>query len=209
MVYACLVSSPLNATIMIRKNSLFCKLIRIKTSSKFIFDSYMAVFQPELETCPVCKSCGNCHVHAYYDRSVIDFRNGRKVTDSLCVLRLICDSCHHTHALLPDILIPYASYSLMFILRILRECFLGRSTMEHLCDRFSITPVQLHKWLKLWNKHKQQWLGILEDSYSSFSMSFIRRFTCNFLQSHKNPTMSGTKTAHCCQRVFQPDISIW
>lgn len=148
-----------------------------------------------------------------------------KVTDSLCVLRLICDSCHHTHALLPDILIPYASYSLMFILRILRECFLGRSTMEHLCDRFSITPVQLHKWLKLWNKHKQQWLGILEDSetsdasflkvlavsdsYSSFSMSFIRRFTCNFLQSHKNPTMSGTKTAHCCQRVFQPDISIW
>lgn len=100
MVYACLVSSPLNATIMIRKNSPFCKLIRIKTSSKFIFDSYMAVFQPELETCPVCGSCGNCHVHAYYDRSVIDFRNGRKVTDSLCVLRLICDSCHHTHALL-------------------------------------------------------------------------------------------------------------
>ena len=49
----------------------------------------MAVFQPELETCPVCGSCGNCHVHAYYDRSVIDFRNGRKVTDSLCVLRLI------------------------------------------------------------------------------------------------------------------------
>ena len=156
MVYACLVSSPLNATIMIRKNSPFCKLIRIKTSSKFIFDSYMAVFQPELETCPVCGSCGNCHVHAYYDRSVIDFRNGRKVTDSLCVLRLICDSCHHTHALLPDILIPYASYSLMFILRVLAECFLGRSTMEHLCDRFSITPVQLHKWLKFWNKHKQQ-----------------------------------------------------
>lgn len=125
MVYACLVSSPLNATIMIRKNSPFCKLIRIKTSSKFIFDSYMAVFQPELETCPVCGSCGNCHVHAYYDRSVIDFRNGRKVTDSLCVLRLICDSCHHTHALLPDILIPYASYSLMFILRVLGECFLA------------------------------------------------------------------------------------
>lgn len=78
MFYACLVSSHLNATIMIRKNSLFCKLIRIKTSSKFIFDSYMAKFQPELETCPTCGSCGNCHVHAYYDRSVIDFRKGRK-----------------------------------------------------------------------------------------------------------------------------------
>lgn len=137
MVYACLVSSLLNATIMIRKNSLFCKLIRIKTSSKFIFDSYMAIFQPELETCPVCGSCNNCHVHAYYDRSVIDFRNGRKVTDSLCVLRLICDSCHHTHALLPDILIPYASYSLMFILRVLGEWFLGLPLKIVIFDRWT------------------------------------------------------------------------
>lgn len=39
-------------SIMIRKNSLLCKLIRIKTSSKFLFDTFMAQFRPELETCP-------------------------------------------------------------------------------------------------------------------------------------------------------------
>ena len=33
-------------TVMIRKNLLLCKLIRIKTSSKFLFDSYMEHFQP-------------------------------------------------------------------------------------------------------------------------------------------------------------------
>lgn len=183
-----------------KKNSLFCKLIRIKTSSKFIFDSYMAKFQPELETCPTCGSCGNCHVHAYYDRSVIDFRKGRKVVDSLCVLHFVCDSCNHTHAILPDVLIPYACHSLMFILRVLGEWFLDRSTIEHLCNRFSITPVQLYKWLKLWKKHKQQWLGILvdfetsdaaflkslaiSDFYSEFSMPFIQKFACNLSQGN-------------------------
>lgn len=225
MVYACLVSSHLNAIIMIRKNSLFCKLIRIKTSSKFIFDSYMAKFHPELETCPVCGSCGNCHIHAYYDRSVIDFCKGQKVRNSLCVLRLSCDSCNHTHAILPDVLIPYACYSLMFILRVLGEWFLGSSSMESLCDRFSISPVQLRKWIKLWEKHKLLWLGILDDSeishtaflkslavsvsYSAFSMPFIQGFSFSFLQSHKNPIVRHSKNAHYCQSVFKPDISIW
>lgn len=225
MVYACLVSSHLNATIMIRKNSLFCKLIRLKTSSKFIFDSYMAKFQSELETCPICGSCGNCRIHAYYDRSVIDFYKGHKIRDSLCVLRLSCDSCNHTHAILPDVLIPYARYSLLFILRVLGEWFLGSSTIESLCDRFSITPVQLRKWLALWKQHKLLWLGILEDletsdvsflkslavsaSYSAFSMPFIQRFSFNFLQSHKNPIVRHSKNAHYCQSVFKPDISIW
>lgn len=34
-------------SMMIRKNSLLCNLIRIKTSSKFFFDTFMAQFRPE------------------------------------------------------------------------------------------------------------------------------------------------------------------
>ena len=34
---------------MIRKNALFCKIIRIKTSSKSLFLSFMQDFTPELE----------------------------------------------------------------------------------------------------------------------------------------------------------------
>ena len=63
---------------MIRKNLLLCKIIRIKTSSKSLFDSYMALFRPELETCPICGSTGNCHIHDYYGRSIIDFKSGRQ-----------------------------------------------------------------------------------------------------------------------------------
>ena len=202
-IYACLISSHLITITMIRKNALLCKLIRIKTSSKFIFDSYMNNYQPQLEICPICNSQGNCRIHAYYNRSVIDFKYGHKVKSSLCVQRLICDSCGHTHAVLPDVLIPYASYSLMFILRVLGEFFLGTTSIEALCEKLSITSMQFYKWLQLWKQHKQLWLGILSDmqtsnwvflkslilteAYSDFGTAFCRQFSCSFLQAHKNP----------------------
>ena len=58
---------------MIRKNSLFYKLIRIKSSSKLLFDSFMAGFRPEMESCPVCRASHSCTTHASYERNLIDF----------------------------------------------------------------------------------------------------------------------------------------
>ena len=117
---------------MIRKNLLLCKIIRIKTlriktSSKSLFDSYMEQFQPQLETCPICGSTGNCHIHDYYGRSIIDFLSGRKQKENLCIMRVFCDSCEHAHAILPDIIVPYSSYSLFFILFILGGVLCGAS----------------------------------------------------------------------------------
>ena len=210
---------------MIRKNLLLCKLIRIKTSSKSLFDSYMEQFRPQLETCPICGSTGNCHIHDYYGRSLIDFRSGKKLDENLCIMRVFCDSCEHAHAILPDIIVPYSSHSLLFILFILGEYFAGIRTAEQLCERFDVSQKQFHKWLKLWQSHKKQWLGILEDSetgdiaffrqlvlldpYSSFSMEFIRLTARSFLQSHRNPVLTVPKNARYCQRVFSPDIFLF
>ena len=71
----------------------------------------MAKFQPHLETCPICGSAGNCHIHDYYGRSIIDFQAGKREKSDLCVMRVFCDSCEHAHAILPDVIIPYSSYS--------------------------------------------------------------------------------------------------
>ena len=210
---------------MIRKNLLFCKIIRIKTSSKSLFDSYMEQFKPELETCPICGSTGNCHIHDYYGRLIIDFKAGRQVKSDLCILRVSCDSCQHAHAILPDIIIPYSSYSLLFILRILGEYFAGLYSIEQLCERYGISRNQFYKWLALWKSHKQQWLGLMADAensdfsflkhlialetYSGFSMDFIRQSTHSFLQSHKNPIPVPPKNARYHQTVFTPDIFIF
>ncbi len=197
---------------MIRKNALFCKLIRIKTSSKALFDFVMKGFRPELQTCPCCGAKGSCRIHAYYGRSLVDFIDGTPIRHSLCILRLIC-SCGHTHAVLPDFIIPYSSYGLFFILRVMAEYFLHLSTVEKLCERFSITSGQLRRFLKLFQMHKQEWLGLLasletsslsflktllsEPAYSDFASAFVRRFAFSFLQSHKNP-------APYCQQAFDP-----
>ena len=101
-------------------------------------NSFMDGFCPELQTCPCCGTKGDCQILAYYDRSLVDFINGVPVCHSLCIVRLIC-TCGHTHAVLPDFIIPYVSYGLFFILRTLAEYFLHISTVEKLCDRFSIS----------------------------------------------------------------------
>ena len=197
---------------MIRENSLFCKLIRIKSSSKTLFDSFMASFRPELQTCPCCGAKGSCRIHAYYGRSLVDFVGGFPVRHELCILRLVC-SCGHTHAILPDFIIPYSGYGLFFILRLLAEYFAHLYSLEQLCERFSVTGNQFYHWLDLWKSQKEEWLGLLVSqetsgrsfikslllmsSYSNFASAFVRRFAKSFLQSHKNPALY-------CQQVFGP-----
>ena len=189
---------------MIRKNSLFCKMIRIKTSTKFLFDSFMADFSLESEECPICHSSGNCKLHADYHRSVIDIVHGKPVYQKVCVTRVICEGCGHTHAILPDSIIPYAQYSLFFILRVLGEYFSHLKTVVILCDTYGITVSMLYRWRDLFLKNRSVYLSILDQmnqkslqflkylvllpAYSAFSNSFFRLTGSSFLQSHANPT---------------------
>lgn len=169
-------------------------------------------FCPELQICPYCGRKGSCQILAYYDRFLIDFINGAPVRHSLCIMRLIC-TCGHTHAILPDFIIPYSSYGLFFILRILAEYFLHLSTVEKLCDRFSISLSQLYRWIDLFRVQKEEWLNMLSSmeisslsflkglltspAYSDFSSSFLFHFAYSFLQSHKNPI-------DYCKQIFVP-----
>ncbi len=200
----------LKSKLMIRKNSLFCKMIRIKTSTKFLFDSFMADFFPESEECPICHSTGNCKLHADYQRSIIDIVHGRPVYQQICVTRVICESCDHTHAILPDSIIPYAQYSLFFILRVLGEYFLHRRTVAVLCDAYGITASMLYRWRDLFLKSRSTYLAILDQmnqkpfqfirhlvlhkAYSTFSGRFFRLTGSSFLQNHANPTAHYRQT---------------
>ena len=197
---------------MIRKNSLFCKLIRIKKLSRQLFEEYMLSFSWENETCPWCASTGNCTSCGSYNRSIIDFANGRTVYGEVCVLRLVCKSCGHTHAILPDSIIPYSTYGLFFILRVLAEYFLRLWPVQGLCTRFGISVSMLYRWKGLFLSHKQQWPGVLASAEISpfsflqslcllkdYSRASACRFTIlsarSFMQSHKNP-------ANYCQQHF-------
>lgn len=170
----------------------------------------MAGFRPEMESCPVCGASHSCTAHSSYERNLIDFIQGRPVYHMIKVVRVIC-SCGHTHAILPDLIIPYNTYGVFFILRVIAEYLLHRHSIEHLCARFSITHSMLYRWYGLFLEHKSLWLGVLRSSesapsaflasitcelpFSSFASDFILKTSISFLQSHANP-------AHYRQTVF-------
>lgn len=205
LIRLCINSHPCICTVMIRKNLINCNLIREKRSSKSIFDASVKELHPEREVCPVCRKKGDCRIHSYYRRYIIDFIGGTVCVRSIRVPRVKC-SCGHTHAILPDPIIPYDSYSLFFILRVITEYCMRLRTVSALCERFSITPSMLYRWLKLYSDHRREWQGVLKatsqpmlDSlkelilikpFCDLAHSFFRSTGRSFLQSHRNPAVS-------------------
>ena len=163
----------------------------------------MASFQTESEECPYCHSTGNCKTHATYQRSIIDIIHGKPVYQEIRISRIICESCGHTHAILPDTIIPYSQYGIFFILRVLGEYFVHVKTVAALCETYSITASMLYRWRDLFLLNRSVWLSVLElaeqsprdfiwflclkESFSDFSTAFFRLTGFSFLQSHANP----------------------
>ncbi len=180
----------------------------------------MAAFVLSQETCPCCSSKGNCIIHGYYHRSIVDFQDDKPTTALLRVLRVKCTSCGHTHAVLPDFIVPYLSYGIRFILQVLAEFFSHVMTVAALCAKYAINPRVLYRWIRTFYSHKELIIsridlsatpdhsfvqGILSAEYSPFSMQFILKTSFSFLQSHRNPLH---ETAPYHQVVFTPDYEI-
>lgn len=168
-----------------------------------MFENYMASFRPEQEICPCCQAKGHCRIHAYYSRGIVDFIRGVPTMTKIHVLRVICKGCGHTHAILPDCIIPYVRHSLTFFLQVLNCCFRRRMTMEAICGRFGLEMSTLRQWITLYRDHKALYLGSLrnkqftEDTFlrrlcrlpkiSSFLTGFCSITGYSFLQRHRNP----------------------
>lgn len=166
----------------------------------------MEKFHAGRERCPFCKSVGSCENHAYYRRYLLEYLNGEISVCSLKILRVRCTSCGHTHAILPDPIIPYAGYSLQFILTVLAYYLLRLRPVSGICDHFQISVSTLYRWYRLFLDHRREWLGALasieeeilsflnfcfmSDVFSVFAQSFFEKTGISFLQSHKNPAAS-------------------
>ena len=88
-------------------------------------------------------------------------KDGLRCDSSVSIPRVLCTSCGHTHALIPDVLIPFGSYSLCFILSALQRYLNRSSTVAALCDSLQISISTLYGWIHLFEQHASLWLGIL------------------------------------------------
>ncbi len=155
-------------------------------------------FVPAKCPCPKCGAIGRLKQIRSYKRDMISVSNNERTSIVLSVPRFLCSSCGHTHALLPDVLIPFGSYSLRFVLAVLLE-YLGRScTVADLCGHWQISIPTLYGWIHLFTEQYNAWCGILDrilwvcrdavhavTSVQAFPSDFFSRFGFSFLQGHQ------------------------
>lgn len=155
---------------MIRLFTVFSKLNFLKLSDVDLF--LQATQNCSTKSLP-CPQCGakypSWSLHGTYDRYLISFEKGIPINHRITIDRLMCSSCSHAHAILPEILIPYSSYGLLFIIRILRDYYGGSLTVVKLCNKYQVSVSTLYAWKQLLLLHKKLWLGILEDSIISIT----------------------------------------
>ncbi len=196
---------------MIRLNALDCKLKNTILSVRDLFRQSLEQSPLFLLVCPYCGAKGTCNKRGSYERSLVTFPDGKPQVVRLRIPRVQC-TCGKSHALLPDFIVPYLSYSLPMILRILSDYFTRRLTIRGICEKYLVSPPLICRFKKRFLIHKKQWLGILRDmelstisfmeelltsSYDRFHDVFLRLTTYSFLQSHKNP-------ANCSRPRFGP-----
>lgn len=196
---------------MIRLNALDCKLKNSILSIRILFQQSLEQSPLFLLVCPYCGAKGTCRRRGSYERSLVTFSNGTAEVIRLKIPRVQCP-CGRSHALLPDLIVPYLSYSLPMIFRILSDYFHRRLTIRGICEKYLINVPLIYRLKKWFLLHKKQWLGVLRDrelcapdfveqllseSYSRFLDAFLRLTTYSFLQSHKNP-------ANCERPRFGP-----
>jgi len=146
---------------MIRNFDLFCKLKMIKNPYNILLEAIDSM-KPGRLTCGTCNAKHRLTHHDTYHRDYIYIQNGKVITSSIAIPRLICSSCESTHAYLPSCIIPHSSYSLFFVLAVLRLYYLKYFTVERLCEKYLISVSTLYHWIKLFRLHKKLWLNVID-----------------------------------------------
>lgn len=125
-------------------------------------------------SCPCCSHKCSFTIHGYYTRNIII--NGVKY--KIRILRVKCNECGRTHAVLPSFIIPYIQTSLNDALTII-ENFESR-TNAIICEDYRII-----KSYKRWTKILKSLFLSFKDDITTLLMTSIDKFKMFILQNHR------------------------
>lgn len=92
----------------------------------------------------VCPKCGAKHSltrHCTYPRNIcyLDGMNIVILEEKLIVQRLLCTSCDSTHAILPDDIIPYKTFTESTISYILKQYFVFKESISNISTKVNMS----------------------------------------------------------------------
>lgn len=197
---------------MIAVKALFGKLNSLPFSDELALTDALRKENPVKMVCPVCGAEGRCSGIGAYSRMLITILEGKRREISVEIPRVICQSCHHTHALLPDVLIPYGSYTLRFILHVLELYLMRAEPVAKLCESWAISVSTLYGWIHLFLDQHNLWFRAIEHirwitltaverirTIEGFPSAFRECFRFSFLQGR---SATHSYLAHGKGRVF-------
>lgn len=156
---------------MIKSKAILRKSFRMlfsEDSDLQLFNRFKDSFIPHRFVCPSCHQSGVHSSASSYSRMIISVENGKRVEYLVQMPRIRC-ACGRCHAVIPDFLIPYGSYTIRFILHVLKEYLKHTSTVTSLCDHWNISVSTLYEWIHRFRSHFNLWSGIM-NSISSINM---------------------------------------
>ena len=201
-------------TIMITVKTLLGKLNSLPFSDEeMILNSTKKLDRSRIK-CSACGAVGRCRPVGTYKRMMITVVHGARNEVELQIPRICCESCRHTHALISDILVPYGSYTLRFILHILSEYLKRNEPVAQLCERWAISISTLYGWIHLFLEQHNIWFRVLDriswitgsaleriGDIPEFTAAFYLRFRFSFMQQI---TTQSRPIGHGGGRFFLP-----
>jgi transposase-like protein len=158
---------------MIRSFTSLCKLLLLNLTDEAVFHYATNSSDYCKYECLNCGAIGKLSSHGDYKRNLVLYTNRKTGERRIKPLRFKCNSCKGTHALLPDILVPYSPYSLRFMLIVLIAYYERNTTVIKLCERFKIAVSTLYEWKKRMLGHKDLMLGMLK-SLKESALVFLK-----------------------------------
>ena len=91
----------------------------------------------------ICPRCGATHSftrHDVYDRNICCLDNNFEIVETkITILRLLCNSCKTTHAILPSDVVPYCIYTFSCMVQFLVQHFVEKQSVLALCQKLKIS----------------------------------------------------------------------
>ena len=183
---------------MIRVFTALCKSLFDVLTDVVIFKNATDGFSHYDEHCPNCGAAGKLSPYGSYSRDLVSYMGGATIEERIKPRRFECASCGVTHALLPDIVVPYSPYSLRFKLAALSAYFERNMTVAAICEHFGIAVSTLYSWKELLLEHKELLLGTITNlvksviaflqslfeapCLSNYLRCFFHRYAFSFMQ---------------------------
>ncbi|MCQ2511108.1 MAG: DUF6431 domain-containing protein [Lachnospiraceae bacterium] len=156
---------------MINVKCLLGKLFLIHRSDIELFHTYNSQ-KISGNPCPICGHSSGFADHSWYERDFV-YEDKGVIKNQRVKIRIVrCKYCSKLHSILPDVAVPFSSFSLLFILKVIRAYLMKKDTVSNICERWQIAPATLYSWVRRFHEQFRAWQKIVS-CHASDPIEFV------------------------------------